>query len=216
MDSFKEPLKNWFGYTRRERRSALILLIIILTVLGIRFIIPERNTTIKEILISFPGHESDSIKSAEVTKVIYNQREVRPPRRQKPLLDINSCDSASLEALPGIGPVLSVRIIKYRKLLGGYATVNQLKEVYGLPEETFNRISSRVFADSLAVKKIKINKADYKEIIRLPYFKNYEVSAILKYRELKGTIKGMNDLIENKLIAAETVAKVRHYLDFGE
>ena len=94
-----------------------------------------------------------------------------------------------LESLPGIGPVLSVRIIKYRNLLGGYASSGQLREVYGLPEERHSiLISQRVFADSLAVRKIRINEADFKALIRHPYFQRTEVSAILKYRELKGVI----------------------------
>ena len=47
---------------------------------------------------------------------------------------------------------------------------DQLKEVYGLTEETFELISPRVFADSLAVRKIKINEADFKVLVRHPYF----------------------------------------------
>jgi DNA uptake protein ComE-like DNA-binding protein len=119
-------------------------------------------------------------------------------------------------ALPGIGPVLSSRIIKFRKLIGGYVSVNQLREVYGLSEETFNLVSSRLFADSLAIRKIKINKAEYREIIRHPYFQKSEVTAIMKYRELKGKISGIGEMIENNLISSETCRKIKPYLDFGE
>ena len=216
MDSLKEPLKNWFGYTRRERRSTFILLIIIMIVIALRFSVPERNINIEEISTGFPvSWDGKEVITGIVTDTL-KQKKIITGRKQKPLIDLNTCDSASLESLPGIGPVLSARIIKYRKLLGGYASVNQLKEVYGLQEETFDLIAARVFADSMAVRKIKINKADYKELIRLPYFERYEVSAILKYRELKGSITGMNDLTENKLIPAEKVARIRPYLDFGE
>lgn len=134
--------------------------------------------------------------------------------QQKALLDLNTCDSASLVRLPGIGPVLSARIIKYRRLLGGFATINQLKEVYGLPPETIDRIKSRVYADSSAVLKIMINSADYKELSRLPYFEKYEVTAILKYRELKGKLISISDLVENKLITDEKAQKVICYLRF--
>jgi DNA uptake protein ComE-like DNA-binding protein len=136
--------------------------------------------------------------------------------KDKKLLDINTCDSASLEALPGIGPVLSIRIIKFRNLLGGYASVDQLREVYGLSEETFNLISGRVTADSSGIKKIKINQADYKQLMRFPYFEKYEVSAILKYVELKGKINSMSDLVDNKLIPPEKAVKVKPYLEFGK
>src|SRR5690606_40943919 len=47
-------------------------------------------------------------------------------------LDINRCTAGELVALPGIGPVLAERIIKYRNLLGGFVDKWQLVEVYGL------------------------------------------------------------------------------------
>jgi len=132
------------------------------------------------------------------------------------VVDLNKCDSAALEALPGIGPVLSARIIRYRNLLGGYAVVNQLKEVYGLPEETYDLVSGSLKADPGDVRKININLADYRQLIRLPYFERYEVTAILKYRELKGKVVGIDELVENGVIDTGKVKKVKWYLEFTE
>ena len=42
-----EPLKNWFGFTRRERRSSSILLIIIIFIIGSRYLLPEKNIEIE-------------------------------------------------------------------------------------------------------------------------------------------------------------------------
>ena len=51
------------------------------------------------------------------------------------VLDINTVDSITLEALPAIGPVLSKRILKYRELLKGYANKKQYAEIYGISPE---------------------------------------------------------------------------------
>lgn len=134
--------------------------------------------------------------------------------KKKVPLDINSCDSASLEALPGIGPVLSARIIKYRKLLGGFTRVEQIKEVYGLTEETYELISGRIYIDTAFVKRININSAGFKELIRIPYLEKYDVTAILRYRELKGRITGTGDLVENKILTKEKAEKSGPYLKF--
>ena len=83
-----------------------------------------------------------------------------------------------------------------------------------MPAETYDLIKGRVYVDSLAVIRININTAGYKEISHIPYFEKYEVTAILKYRELKGPISGMSDLIENKLITIDKADKVRPYLKF--
>ncbi len=207
-----EPFKNWFGYTRRERRASFILLVLIVAVTFIRFIIPDKKIAFEETIMNIPVSQNE-IKTDRAEAIFRNSKSSQISYQQrKPKIDLNSCDSASLEALPGIGPVLSARIIRYRNLLGGFASVSQLSEVYGLPEETFNMISGRLTADSSAIKKININTADYKQLIRLPYFDRYEVAAILKYRELKGRVKDLNELIENGLITKEKLAKVRAYL----
>lgn len=216
MNSFKDFFRNWFGYSRRERRSTFILLNIIVIITGIRYIFPLHEISLKEIPIELKEDMSDSAPRMTGMKAVTVLKQQKTANRKKPLLNINSCDSAALVSLPGIGPVLSSRIIKYRNLIGGFVSVSQLKEVYGLPEETYDLISSKLFADSIAVRKIRINRADYKELIRHPYFERSEVAAILKYRDLKGNITSIGDMIENNLISSETCRKIRAYLEFGE
>jgi DNA uptake protein ComE-like DNA-binding protein len=244
-----ESVREWFGFTRRERRSASVLLVIIIFIIGLRYVLPEKNIEIEDyglfladteitrlisdqdissgnMLFSFnPASASyDTLEKSGFAESKANAPiryrsgggRFRKPSagQQKPLLDINSCDSFALVSLPGIGPILSVRIIKYRNLLGGFARVDQLKEVYGLPEETYEMIKGRLYADSSGIRKININSSGYKELIRLPYIEKYEVTAILKYRELTGRIKSIVDLEENKILAAEKAEKVKPYLDF--
>ncbi|MBK7133839.1 MAG: helix-hairpin-helix domain-containing protein [Bacteroidales bacterium] len=219
-----EPIRNWFGFTRRERRSTFILMIIAFLILGLRYTVPEKNLEIKDLSDSILYNEerkaAASLKeeksktSGRPEYVAPNNADRKPVYQKRPVVNLNSCDTSQLISLPGIGPVLSVRIIKYRNLLGGFASVDQLKEVYGLSAETFELIQGRVYADSSDVNKININEATYKDLSRLPYFEKYEVTAILKYRELNGRINGINNLTDNKLIPVEKVSKVRPYLIF--
>lgn len=207
-------LRSWFGYTRRERRSSFFLLAITLAIAGVRLIVPARDLTIEEIDISSFGPLIDSVgKSGQYAQNKGHFKRNYPVQRRE-MLELNTCDSASLESLPGLGPVLSARIIKYRNLLGGYASVDQLKEVYGLSEDTYNIISGFLKADPSLVRKIQINNADFKQLIRLPYLERSEVSAILKYRELMKVIKNIDELIENKIITTEKAAKISPYLAF--
>ena len=214
--SLNESIKSLLGYSRQERRSSIILMIIILTVGGIRYFIPERNIDIRELQL-----ESNSVPYAEIvfqdTPLTGNKESTKNAiKLTKPLMDLNSCDSAQLESLPGIGPVLSARIIKYRNLLGGFVSVDQLKEVYGLPVETFNMVSSRLYTDTMIIRKIKINRAGYGELVRFPYFSKDEVTAITKYRELIGSLRGINDLLNNRIIDSVKAGRIKPYLDFYE
>lgn len=209
-----KKLGDLFGYTRRERRSSFILLILIVIVTGARYLVPASGGKIEVTELSWPAEEpvaavADNI-SPRIKTASVNRRE--PPVYA--VIELNTCDSAALEALPGIGPVLAARIIKYRNLLGGFASVEQLKEVYGLPEETYDLISGRVKAERSLVRKIKINTADYKQMVRLPYFTREEVSAIIKYREGKGRIGCLEELVQENIISAEKGERVGWYLEF--
>ncbi|HSL87467.1 MAG TPA: helix-hairpin-helix domain-containing protein [Bacteroidales bacterium] len=224
MKRFRDHLRDWFGFTRRERRATFTLLLIILSVGAVRYAVPDRSPPLEVSLDSTyarPVSANAFLNDASAGGEPYKRQNVQvgvhvqESRKKMSLIDINSCDSASLEALPGIGPVLSVRIIRYRNLLGGYASVDQLREVYGLPEETFALIRGRVFADSLAIIKIRINEAQYRELLRFPYLEKHEVDAISKYRELEGRITGMRDLIHNRLIDSVKAGRIRPYLEFG-
>ncbi|HUX55528.1 MAG TPA: helix-hairpin-helix domain-containing protein [Bacteroidales bacterium] len=278
-----EPIRNWFGFTRRERSSSFILLIIIVLIIALRYTVPEKSIAIEDITsrfsriqdstvalnlemspdvplfsfdpntvpydtlikLGFAAREANTLinyrnnggkfrKPSDIKKIygieenraeelipfIKVQRETTKQsvhiysRQQKSLIDLNRCDSASLVTLAGIGKVLSVRIIKYRHLLGGFARIDQLKEVYGLSEETYNLIKGRLFIDTTIITRIDVNLAGYREFSRLPYFENYEITAILKYRELKGNVNGITDLIENKILTKEKADKVTPYLNF--
>ena len=54
--------------------------------------------------------------------------------------DLNKVDSAGLESLPFLGPVLASRVCKFRDRLGGFWSVNQLREVWGLKSEVADQI----------------------------------------------------------------------------
>lgn len=129
-------------------------------------------------------------------------------------IDINRADSADLLPLPGIGPVFAGRIIKYRNLLGGFISADQLSEVYGIPEETLRNIRERVFIDSTAVRKIRIDSATFRELLRHPYLEYAHVKALVEYRDFKGDISSVNELILNHILPDTTLRRIHGYFDY--
>jgi len=196
----------------------VILLVIILIVFLTRYAVPVQKVSIEELPEDDEVSELPRVDRAIADSQSQQVRTVYPARRQSkqiPVLDLNKCDSSDLELLPGIGPVLASRIVRYRNLLGGYASIYQLREVYGLPEETYNAISRYISADPADISRINVNTAGFRELIRLPYLDRSDVNGILRYREFSGRIKGMDELVNNKIISGETALKAAPYLDFG-
>jgi DNA uptake protein ComE-like DNA-binding protein len=207
------PIRNWFGYTRRERRASLILIILIFSVFSVRFLVPETTIIVEEIPVE-PKRDTGNYSGQlpPHNKPIAGNSSVQ--KKQAIMVDINRCDTSDLIRLPGIGQVLSLRIIKYRQLLGGYAIKEQLREVYGLKPETYETIKENITVDTSCIEKIEINSADFKKLIRMPYFEKSQVNSILKFREVEGRIRSIEELVENKLIGEETAKKVKPYLSF--
>jgi competence protein ComEA len=63
-------------------------------------------------------------------------------------IDINLADAALLESLPGIGPAIAGRIIKYREMNGPFETIEELQEVQGIGPATFEGIKDLITMNS--------------------------------------------------------------------
>jgi len=129
-------------------------------------------------------------------------------------VELNSSDSASLCALPGIGPGYTKRILKYRDLLGGFVAKEQLLEVFGFTSDLYSKIENLVYVDPSMIKKINLNKADFKQLIRHPYFTKDIVSKILEYRKIQGAITNIQDLVKDKMLTQEQCTKLMPYVGY--
>ncbi len=129
-------------------------------------------------------------------------------------IELNTADTTLLKKLQGIGSVLSLRIIKYRELLGGYFSVEQLQEVYGISDSLFRQIKPYLKADTTSIKKIQVNKAVMQQLSRHPYIGEYMAQAILAYRKSCGTIKSFDEFVTNKIIPASKQEKLKPYFSF--
>jgi competence ComEA-like helix-hairpin-helix protein len=127
-------------------------------------------------------------------------------------IDINRADSAGLLPLPGIGPVFAGRIIKYRNLLGGFVSVDQLREVYGMSEATLDMIRDRILVDTSAIDKMQLNRITFSELLRHPYLDYEQVKALVNYRDFKGNIQSIGELQTNFILADSVLKRVIPYL----
>ncbi len=128
------------------------------------------------------------------------------------ILSLNSSTEEELQKLSGIGPSYAKRIVDYRNRLGGYLQVEQLMEVYGMTEELFNNISDNFTIETDAIKKININKAEYKDLVYHPYISKENAKNILNYRSFAKKIKSFDELLKQKAIDQEFFNKISPYI----
>jgi competence protein ComEA len=59
-------------------------------------------------------------------------------------VNINSASADQLTALPGIGPSYAQRIVEYREKNGPFKRVEDILNVRGIGEKTFEKIRERI------------------------------------------------------------------------
>lgn len=127
---------------------------------------------------------------------------------EKPQIEhvvLNEADSAALEALPGIGPVYANRIIAYRDRIGGFDSVPQLMEVYGIDQTTLEKVTHYMTVGTKPERKevasakaivVELNQADSLQLVALRGIGPVFAKRIMKYRDQLGGFHKVSQLNE--------------------
>ena len=113
-----------------------------------------------------------------------------------PIVDLNTVDSTTLVELPQIGPYTAVRIIEFREKLGGFIDKEQLRDVKGMDDARFAAIQPYITLAAVEIRKVDVNRADFKTLVHHPYLNYEQVKRIVNQREKRGMIKNWAQLEE--------------------
>ena len=131
------------------------------------------------------------------------------------IIDINQASQEDLIKIYGIGEAISLRILKFKESLGGFVSMEQMKDVWGLSPEVIENLNTHFKVSTLPnVKKIDINNASIKELSLFPYFKYPLSKNIVTYRSMNGDIKNIEDLTKIKGMSIDKANIIVLYLDF--
>jgi competence protein ComEA len=158
------------------------------------------------------------IAVADKTQHFENPFTERPkyekPERRIAVVNVNTADTSALIALPGIGSKLATRIIAFRDKLGGFYSVDQIGETYGLPDSTYQKLKPYLNVSNNGTRKININSATKDELKIHPYIRWNIANAIVEYRNQHGPFKNLNDLKNIMLIDEKAFEKIAPYVTF--
>lgn len=232
--------KDFFYFSKGERRALTLLLFII----GIAFVLlvlkdfyiptkhesievkPEVSAVVTDTV--FPKTETGLKQPKETAKQTSpSQKKYTPkPRFTKSastfaqkfqggtIVELNSADTLVLKKVPGIGTTFANRIVKYRDLLGGYYTVSQLREVYGIDEEKYTELSVWFEADTSGIRKLAVNHFDFDTLSRHPYLSYKQARVITRMRERKGALSSWESLNLLEEFTEADKIRLKPYLSF--
>jgi len=66
----------------------------------------------------------------------FDEREIQRPKK----ISLNKATTEELVRVKGIGPVLAGRIISYREKYGPFRKIEDIKEIKGIGDKTFEKI----------------------------------------------------------------------------
>lgn len=235
-------MKDWrdlFYFSKSERRALTLLSFLIL---GAWFLLwftePEEEPL--SLTVVAPVTRIDSVPKSKPQDTVRNIPRTIPKSRssysekrrfQKPFtssskhsrsqkfptgtqVELNQADSLTLQKVPGIGPVFSRRIIKYRDLLGGFYTVHQLAEVYGIDADKYAALEPWFTVDTALIRPLIVNQADYRTLIRHPYLNKQQTKILLRLIERKGKLQGWEELRLLDEFPPGEMERLRYYLSF--
>jgi competence protein ComEA len=127
-------------------------------------------------------------------------------------IDINTADSTAWTTLPGIGPVLAARIIRFRNKLGGFYAISQVKETYGLPDSTFVKIQSSLQLNTVSLNNLDINLLDEQSLAKHPYIRYKLARLIVLYRNNNGPFRSTEELLGIPLVDDSIYRKLEPYI----
>ena len=131
-------------------------------------------------------------------------------------IDINKATKEDLIKIYGIGEAISLRILKQKESIGGFVSMEQMKDVWGLSPEVIENLNKyfevKVMPD---FKKIAINNASLKELSQFSYFRYTLAKEIVTYRSMNGDIKNIEDLTKIKGFPVDKAKIIGLYLDFN-
>ncbi len=231
----KKLLREVYLLPRGEQRALVLVSFLLILSVGVRLLVqllPEREPAGMEEFVkesqalfasiartdSLQKERSDRLKqSKKPNSFKSNSTSYHHPPSNTPQLpiNINRADSTQLLPLPGIGPVFARRIVKYRELLGGFVRIDQLCEVYGFPMETLDMIKDRIVIDTSAIRKIILDSASFRELLRHPYLEFEDVKSLVAYRDFKQDISTLSELQENHIIDDTTLSRIGPYLEMN-
>jgi competence protein ComEA len=128
-------------------------------------------------------------------------------------MDINSADSSSLKKVYGIGEKLALRILKYRDALGGFVSMEQLKEVYRLDTAVLKSLNRDFFVGAdFKPAKVDLNSAGRQVLAAHPYLSSRAADAIVAYRFQHGGFTSIEDLRRIPAMDTTMLKKALPYL----
>ena len=126
-------------------------------------------------------------------------------------IELNVADAQAFQKWAGVGPVLSQRIVRFRAALGGFSSVEDLYDVYGLDSSVVNRAKPVLSVDAELVRPLCLDTVSFRTLLKHPRF---DLETTKKLMRARGRgVHALDAVLTRSRLDSLTLCKVRPYLE---
>lgn len=126
---------------------------------------------------------------------------------EDPRVNINIADTATLQALPGIGEKRAAMIIERRQSVGPFKRPEELREIKGIGEKTLEKLLPFVRTTA------RVNQVTREELLATQAVTPAQADAILAYRKRVGRLLDVEQLKETPGLPAACYMRLAVFLE---
>jgi len=131
--------------------------------------------------------------------------------------DINKAQVKDIHLATSLEYKLAYRVINFRDKLGGFLSIDQFKDVYGVSVSDVVKLNEKFVIKTIPeIKKININLAVASELSSLVYINDYIAANIIDERILREGFKELDELRYVAHFPVEKLDRIKLYLTIGE
>jgi DNA uptake protein ComE-like DNA-binding protein len=197
--SFKKNFKTYFSFSSSERKSLIILLTILLGVFAYPSFVSKNRIPVWE----QNNEKQKNLDSLLVALTIKSKDKEDAVASHKLFsFDPNQIDSSGLLSL-GFSNYMAKNLLAYRKSGGNIAHKTDLKKIYGITSDLYDRLEPFVRIPSkrplgrsrvkVELRSFDLNRVDSMELLSLG-FSEFQTQNILRYRKGFGEFRRKEEL----------------------
>lgn len=218
--------KDFFYYQKNDR-NAIVILLLLIVIAGILVI--KRDSLFDNSETHLLDNEFDKFQD-EMTDIVISEpvkdeketsikttntktTQQLPKLKQGETIDLNAATTETLKRIPGIGEEYAQRIYTYKKQLGGFISVEQIKEIQGFSGKRYEKT-----VPYLTIKKthskIMLNKHSADKLLNHPYLNEKQVKSIIEKREQNQIINNIDELGRLSGFTPRDIDRLASYISF--
>lgn len=237
MQPSPPEFKDYFLFTRKERNSVLVILFIGIIIIFSPYFYENYIYESHPLILENNGFSINVSDSSTYDPNLFNKTEIQVKNTDLGLreekvkdwklydidpIDLNKATSDELQKLNGIGPVLGDRIVKFRSAKGGYSTIEELKRIYGLSPETFEKVQGQLVVTGIPPitqerkYSIDINTENREDFMKLNGIGPVISDILINYRDSKNGFDSIADLKNVYSLSEELFESIQPYLKLSQ